>query len=244
MHFLTRWLDASGRGFSLFAWAHCLWLVGALAAVCFLAVLYRRATPSRRNTLLSVLCGSMILLEITKQLLLLATNRYSAEDLPMHLCSLCMFVCLGYARNRTADAGEFLYAVVLPCASGALLFPGWSLLPTGSFLSVHSFLYHILLLGFVVPPLCAGEIDPDIRRLPHVLFLLCLMALQAHTLNVLCGTNFFFLESPGQENPLALLARFPGKIPFVYLPLIAFLWLLMYGGAKLIRQNGKGADRQ
>ena len=44
--------------------------------------------------------------------------------------------------------------------AAALVFPGWSSLPVNSFLSLHSFLYHFLLLGAVILPLSAGEIHP------------------------------------------------------------------------------------
>lgn len=233
MHFFTTYADAlPGAGFSLFDISHILWLMGGGIGISFSAIRYRASDRMARRRILRRTAAALLLSEILRLLLLFFRGLYADEYLPMHLCSLCLWVVLGYALHFSADAGEFLYAVALPCAAAALLFPGWTELPPFGFLSIHSFVYHFLLLDFVLLPLCAGEIQPDFRRLPEIFSLLCLLAVLAHTINFFCQTNFFFLEDPGSENPLAAAARFLSLRHswILFVPTIALTWFSLYGG--------------
>lgn len=233
-------------GFPLLGTAHRLWLAGGTAVLLVLVLRYRSAHAKKRQRILRILAVSMLLLEVLKQTLLLRLGVYTAAYLPMHLCSLGMLAAASFAAHPSADAGEFLFAAVLPGTAAALVFPGWSSLPVNSFLSLHSFLYHFLLLGAVMLPLSAGEIHPDPRRLPDVCRTLFFLSAEAYVLNRVCGTNFFFLADPGRDNPLAAAARHFGETGYLLLfPLLAaLLWLLLYGASAILPQgNGAAASR-
>jgi len=225
----------------LFGTAHCLWLVFG-GIFLFLAVYwYRRGNRKARRKYRMAAAAALLMDEFIKYAVVLFADEAHAEYLPLHLCSLGIFAVLGYARRPSAQTGEFLFAAILPGAAAALLFPGWSILPAASLLSLHSFSFHFLLLAAVLAPLGAGEICPDIRRLPGcAAFLLC-MTLPISVINRRFGTNFFFLSVPGEGNPLSFFEIIWGNPGYLAaLPLLCIgVWAVLYGAvyAAAFRKN-------
>ena len=219
-----------GGGIPLFGQAHLLWLAGGGAFTAFSLRSYRRADAAGRQLRLRALAAALLVDEGLKYAVVLLAGHANAAYLPLHLCSIAMFVCLAYALHPSPEAGEFLYAVCLPGAAAALLFPGWLALPADSLLSVHSFSYHILLLTFILLPLSASEIRPNARRLPGCALALLSMLPPVYAVNCACGTNFFFLSAPGDGNPLAVFESVLGNPGYLAaLPLLCgAVWALLY----------------
>ena len=230
--FFTVYETASG-GILPFGAVHLAWLLAGIVFLSAAAASYRQCGGSgrRRWRWLSGIAAAQILGELTKYAVVLCAGYPDVQYLPLHLCSVCMFASVGYAVRPTEQTGEFLFAVGLPGALAALLFPGWTALPPGSYLSVHSFLFHILLLASVLLPLSAGEIRPDVRRLPGcagtMLFLLPMTA----AVNRHFDTNFFFLTLPGAGNPLAFAAERWGIGGYTAALVLVclLLWTVLYG---------------
>ena len=205
------------------------------AAICaFWSI--KTGTVSERTVRLSafvLLIGSM---SVTSTLVWLSGLDVLRTILPLHLCSLGMFAVLGRAVYPSPEADEFLFAAALPGAAAALIFPGWTALPAESILSVHSFSFHILLAAAAILPLSAGEIRPDVRRLPGCAVMLAAMLPLLDMLNRRFGTNFFFLTEPGEGNPLAALASL-GGIAYAAVPILccAAVWAAMYGAQNFLR---------
>ena len=139
--------------------------------------------------------------------------------------------------------GELLYAVSLPGAAVALLFPGWSDLPPESFLTVHSFTFHLLLAAIPLCLLVSGEVKPDARRLWFCAMFLAVTAVPIWFLDRRWGTNFYFLTYPGTGNPLSWFEEKLGNPGYlVGLPIcIAALWAVMYAAVGTVRAVRKKA---
>ena len=223
--------------FSLWGREHLLWL-GAFCILCAAAIpLYRRmGSRGRRRTLLT-LTGLLLADELAKHLFLLILGEEDVDYLPLHLCSVGLFVCLWYAVHPNRYAGELLFAVSLPGAVMALLFPGWSILPPWSFLSIHSFTFHMLLCLIPLLLLSSGEIAPDPRRLWFCALFLAATGGPIWFLDLRWGTNFYFLSYPGTGNPLVWFEeRFGNPGYQIGLPVCAgILWTLQYVTAGLLR---------
>lgn len=223
--------ETASDGIVLYGTVHLGWLAFGLFFLLAAAVLYRRCGGSGRRRWLSGIAAVQIFGELTKYTVVFLAGYPDVQYLPLHLCSVCMFASVGYAVRPTEETGEFLFAAGLPGALAALLFPGWTALPPGSYLSAHSFFFHILLLASVLLPLASGEIRPDVRRLPGcagtMLFLLPMTA----AVNRRFDTNFFFLALPGAGNPLSFaadrwgIAGYSAALVLVCL----FLWAILYG---------------
>jgi hypothetical integral membrane protein (TIGR02206 family) len=153
----------------------------------------------------------MIALEVWKDITLGLIGAFSIGYLPLHLCSLGMFFALYYAHHPRADGcGQLLYSVFLPGALCALLFPDWTRLPILHFQSLHSFLYHGLLLQVSLMPVVTGRVHPGLRAVPRAFGMLLALALGVGILNGLLNTNYMFLSWPSAGSPLELLGNLPG----------------------------------
>ena len=228
--FVTYQTAKSGDGFTYFCTGHIAWLVAGAAFVALMCVLYRRAGKRLRRGLLVLLASLIVADECAKHVFLLSVGMERVDYLPLHLCSIGLVWCVIYAAHPNKLCGEFLYAVCLPGALAALFFPGWSILPLGSFISIHSFSYHILLAALPLVLLTSGEVRPSLSRLPVCAGILAVMCVPIWFVNERYGTNFFFLNYAGEGNPLSLFERLLGDPWYVVgLPIIAaIVWTLMY----------------
>ena len=167
-----------GDGFSLFGWQHLL-MLAVLGTYTVLSLRWMcRLSEQRLNRLLRVLGGVMLGLEVLKDFILAVIGAFSIGYLPLHLCSLAMFVCLYYgAHPRSNSCGQILYSVCFPGAMCALLFPDWTMLPILHFQSLHSFLYHTLLVQVSLAPVVTGRIRPGIGQVWKSMTFLVLTAL-------------------------------------------------------------------
>lgn len=186
-------LCALGVGIALFVWRCC------------------RMEQSRRLRLLRGVCIFMVVLELLKDLILAVQGAFSVGYLPLHLCSLAMFICLFWAYRPGWDgAGQCLYSLCLSGGVAALVFPDWSRMPLWHFQSLHSFFYHALLVAVPLAAVCSGMVRPRVSKVWKPMVFLLLAAAPVYGLNLLLGTNFMFLRRPVAGTPLVLCARCPG----------------------------------
>ena len=131
--------------------------------------------------------------ELFKMAILIASGNYGVGYLPLHLCSINIFMITIHAYKPSAIVDNFLYTVCIPGAIAAMLFPTWTSLPLGNGMHLHSFTVHTLLALYPIVLSVNGDIRPDIRKLPKSLGLLVLMAIPIYGVNLLLDTNFMFL---------------------------------------------------
>lgn len=216
-------------GFPLFGIIHLSWLV-AITIVCVLAVyFYRRMQSSGQRKFQLVIALFLLAIEVLKIGLLIIIDKFEWGYLPLHLCSINIFIIISHAFKPTKFKAEFLYAVCLPGAAAALLFPGWPTLPLINFLHIHSFIAHTLLLIYPLLLLARG-FKPDYKQLPKFLLLLIVISPILYVLNKLLITNFMFLNHPGKDNPLALFEKWLGNPGYIagFFVLLAIVWAILY----------------
>ena len=191
-----------GVGFAMFDACHMLWLAGfaVLAAVCCLV--YRRLAPVGRKGMRIAMAALIVADELLKMATLLIGGNFSVNYLPLHLCSINLFLIAWHAFRPSKALDNYLYAVCVPAALAALLFPNWTKLPPTSLMHIHSFTFHMLLACYPIMLLAGGDIRPQARYLPKVALLLGCLAAIAGTANHLLGTNFMFLSHATRSNPL------------------------------------------
>ena len=218
------------NGFERFGFGHFLWLfvIGAgLVLGCFA---YRKAPPERRPGFRLLTASAALGLELWRAGLLMSRGQYDLGRLPLHLCSLSIYLCFFHALTGRPGLGQFLYALTLPGAAFALLFPDWAGQPLFGFITVSSFLLHFLLVLYPLMQVAIGELRPEPRRLPGCIGRMLLLALPVYGLNKLWNTNYMFLNLPPAGSPLALFAFLgaPGYL-LGYIPLALGVWAILYG---------------
>ena len=220
---------ADYRAFSLFSATHWAELLGAAAVIFLCAVIYYRCREVTRHQILRAVFVLMLADEFMKQTVLLYTGQWNVTYLPLHLCSINIFVCWYDAIHQSRWSKEILYALCIPGAVVAMLSPSWQRLPVWNLLHLHSYSIHVLLILYPVL-LLAGGFRPQVHHIRWVLAFLCAIATPIFFLNRLLKTNFFFLNDPQGNAITAFFAHCFGERFYLlgFLPVLAAVLLLLY----------------
>ena len=228
----------SENSLGMFSFGHVLWLLAALAAWLIMCRSYKRRASASRARMRRVTAGAALAIELLRSLLLMLAGEYGVGRLPLHLCALAVYISFLHALRGGELTGQFLYAFCMPGAVCALLFTDWSAYPAFRFMSVSSFVLHILLVGYTLMLVAGGDLRPDTRRAPACLGIMLLIAVPVYVFDRLTGTNYMFLNWPSPGSPLewfAFLGR-PGYL-LGYLPLLAAAWAVIYAPFILPRRG-------
>ena len=228
-----------GVGFSMFGGLHILWLLVFLTVTVANAVWYRKMTDRGKEIWRKTVAILLLADELFKVVMLLIGGRYNPSYLPLHLCSINIFIIAIHAWKPTAFLDGFLYTIAIPGALAALIFPSWTSLPLGNFMHWHSFTVHILLALYPIVLAAAGELAPDLRKMGKSLLLLVCMAIPIYGMNILLDTNFMFLMSADKGNPLYVFERLWGNHLLGFPVIIVGVLLVMYGPLLIYRKLKK-----
>lgn len=220
---------ADGVGFAHFGVLHIAWLVAFAIIVLVNCIWYRRLGALGRGRWKKAVGILLIADEIFKVVMLVIGGRYTADYLPLHLCSINIFLIAIHAWKPTKTLGGYLYMVGIPGALAALLFPTWTSLPFGNFMHLHSFTVHILLALYPLVLAIDGETNPRAKDIPRYLALLLGMAIPIYGINLLLDTNFMFLMSADPGNPLYLFEQMWGNHLLGFPVIIVGVLLVMFG---------------
>ena len=228
-----------GVGWSLFSGYHFLWL-GILAFfAAILSIQYKKINAEQRSRWRKAMAAAIVLDEIWKMFWLTVGGRYLPDYLPLHLCSINIILIAIHAWKPGRTLDNFLYAVCIPGAMAAMLFPTWYTLPTLNFMHLHSFTVHILLITYPVMVTVGGDIRPDWRQLPRCILLTLGMAVPIYLFNLAFDTNYMFLMYAEAGNPLLLFEEWFGS-HLIGIPVLGAVFVgLMYGVLYLCRKAGK-----
>ena len=228
-HFMdTTETIADGVGFPYYGALHLAW-IAIFLAVCVGSVLWYKKQGDRNRCIWRKTVAVLLLLdELFKVVMLVIGGRYNASYLPLHLCSINIFVIAFHAWKPSKIAGGYLYTVGIAGALAALLFPSWASLPLLNFMHLHSFTVHILLALYPIVLFAAGELQPQVKEIPKYLLLLLAMAIPIYFVNLLLDTNFMFLMRADEGNPLLVFEQMWGNHLYGFPVIIAGVLIVMY----------------
>ena len=112
-----------GQGFSSFGPVHLAWLAGFVVFAIACSLFYRNSSQARRKHIRWLFAALLLADEAFKIVCLLVGGNYRASYLPLHMCSINIFLIALHALRPTRLVDNFLYAVCIPAALAALLFP-------------------------------------------------------------------------------------------------------------------------
>lgn len=237
----TKFTIEPGHGMGQYSLGHVLWLAGAILTIILLGRVYKGSDEHRRRIIRWVLAALTLIDELYKDIIPIMTGQWDWAFLPLHICSISIFAVALHAITGSDKVAEFLYAVTLPTAIMALVFPNWTaMLPCCNYESIHSFSVHILLV--IYPSmLLFGGFRPSFPRLRYSIIPFGVLTVIAVVANAKLGTNFFFLNGGESGNPLGFLERYVGGWYVLAFPLIAAVcWLPMYLlPRRLSRERGR-----
>lgn len=222
-----------GVGFSHFDRLHLIWLFIFLAVTVFSCIWYRKMGERGRRCWKKTVAVLLLADELFKVIMLVIGDRYLLDYLPLHLCSINIFMITFHAWKPNKTIGGYLYMVGIPGALAALLFPSWTSLPFGNFMHLHSFTVHILLALYPIVLAVTGELDLRARIIPKCILFLVLMAVPIYVVNIICDTNFMFLMYADAGNPLYVFEQMWGSHLLGFPVIIAGVLLVMFGPVEI-----------
>ena len=226
-----------GVGFPQFGALHLVW-IAILAAVIIVNVLwYRRADDAGRSLWNKTVAILLILDELFKMVMLFIGGNYMPQYLPLHLCSVNIFLIAWHAWKPNEMLSNFLYTVCIPGAMAAILFPSWTDLPLLNFMHLHSFTVHILLVLYPLVLAVCGVLKPSVKGIPKCMLLLVALAVIALVANLIFDTNFMFLMEAEKGNPLTLFETWFGNHLIGFPILIAAVLAFMYVPMEIYRKH-------
>jgi len=229
----------AGRGFAHFGGTHIAWLAVFLIIVIANCLWYRRLGEKGRNIWNKTVALLLIADELFKMGFLFIGGNYTWDYLPLHLCSINIFLIALHAWKPSETLGNFLYTICIPGTMAALLFPSWTKLPVLNGMHLHSFTVHILLALYPIVLTVSGQIKPSVKMLPKCMGLLALMAIPILGVNLLLNTNFMFLMEAEPGNPLYWFGQNWGSHLWGFPVIIIAVLVVMYLPVELLRKRKK-----
>lgn len=225
------------NGFSIFDSIHLAWLIFIGLFLIISLLFYRYLTIKNQLQFQRGIFGALLILELTKQLYLYVTNQYSYWSPPLHLCGLGIFIIGWHAYFPNRTTATLLYALTLPGAVIALIFPGWTNDLVGGFLHIHSFVFHALLVAAICPLLTTKQLELRIKDLWRAVIFLLLIVPPIYIYNERFHTNFMFLNRPVSGTPLQWLYDAFGTSGYLLslMVVLGILWIIMYIPVKYLR---------
>ena len=217
-----------GVGFDSFGLCHILWIAAFIALSISVSLIYRKADKRARKHLQRAMALLIVADEIFKMVMLTIGGNYTLSYLPLHLCSINIILISIHVFKPSKTLDTFLYAICIPAAIVALLFPTWTKLPFLNFMHLHSFSVHVLLGLYPIMLTAGGDIKPRARYIPRCLLLLLGMAIPLYFFNNRFGTNFMFLREVDSGNPLYIFEQTFGHHYWGFVVLIPIVLLIMF----------------
>ena len=221
---------ADYRCYPLYGTVHLMELAISLAFIVGVALWYRRSSARTRRRILVGVTALLLLDEAALLLGMELTGQWNWSYLPLHLCSINVFVCLYNTLTDRNWCKEELYALCIPGAALALLCPSWLDVPSWwTLINLHSVSIHALLVLYPTLLVVDGY-RPSPRRIPQVLAFLFGSALPIYFLNKPLGTNFYFLNNPYGNIITSTFTELLGEKYYIlgFLPAIALALAVMY----------------
>lgn len=223
----TKYTVPEGYGHPLFSPVHIATLAFIALLAVSLSLFYRKSSEERRRYIRKIIAVLLIIDELVKDVNALLTGQWNWNLLPLHLCSVNIFIIAYEAFTDSDVAKNYLYGICIPASISAIIFPSWmTVLPYFSLMSMHSWSVHALLFIYPVLLLSGGFIPSwHVFFKAKVIIPFLTFLTFDYFFNYAFGTDFFFLRNGGEDNPLSF---FESILPDgLYLALILILLILM-----------------
>ncbi len=216
---MTFWLEErdlpEGSGFQLWGGAHTAVMIIAALFLTVSVLLFLRSDERKRKIGLRVVAFLLPVLEAAKIIALTIVGRMGIGHLPLHLCSMAIYLYPVAVLTGNAQIRETLTEIglitLLPAAVSAVVFPDWTMYPIWNFYSLHSFLWHTLQVLFPLLCLLNGWCRPSIRHLWRNTAFLIIGAVLIGWFDKRMSCNYWFLRWPAPGTPLQWLYDTFGK---------------------------------
>lgn len=222
-----------GMGWPLFSLPHLCWLAACALSCAAAGFAYSKIKEKGRKIFRVTIAVLLIISHIVDNVYLIATGQWNILHLPLHLCSLSSFLIIIHAflKKENNMLAGLCYAMALPGAVLALATPSWCAMPVWNFSALNSWMFHILMIMYVVI-LLSGGYRPSFVHIRKTIPILLGVIACIFIFNKVANTDFLYMNGGKDVGWVAALADDKAMGMYGYLiifPVImAVLWTAMF----------------
>ena len=235
-----------GLGYGRFSTEHILTLIAAAAIIILLVYWFSKSTDKGRKRFLTVIPLLMVVMECFKDSFLAVSGHFGVGYLPLHLCSLGVFIFLLYLASKTdkwkSVFSEIALTLILPGSIAALLFPDWAhLYPVFNFMNLYGYAWHTLLVVYPLLMMKNGDSDLSIRHFHYDCLFLLVVVPPVYLFDKRFDCNYMFVNRPPKGTPLELVYNITGDTWYLlgYVVFAVLVILVIYTVISIFKK-GKG----
>lgn len=232
----------SDMGVETFSLAHIVVLSLSAIIIYFIIQLYRKQADFGRRNIKMTIVSLLIMLYFSRWIWCAFFGDFSFFInllLPLHLCSVSaiMGTAAVFSNNRLLQ--EFIYGISLPGGLVAMANPNLGPYPLLSFNFVEYTLTHLLLILLPLLFVFGDGFRPDIKSLPHSIYLAAPFIGIAFLVNQTIGSNYMFLNQIETGTILVLFDKWLGTPGYLIAVLgsIFIVWAILYAPWEISRRR-------
>lgn len=236
-------------GFSMFGMCHLLWMIG-IGIFSWWTGRFFSFAPKQKVCCLKHRIGIVLpVLDLLRSVVLIVTGHFTPDEYPLHLCNMAVWIASMYLWTGNRFVGVVYVLLCLPAAALAVVFPGWLIYPFWNFMHIQSFIYHGVVVAVGWGIVRSGELLPTWKEMwkPLVFGLGGYVVLTK--VNSLLNSNFWFLNLPSYESPLAWIYLRAGEDGylighFLFCVFVVVVWRVLLEGIERKIVKKKSNDGQ
>ncbi len=219
--------DFSGGPFQLFSSSHLLALLFFVCLNAIIILFRRRFTASVQTALRYCMAVILVLNEIVWHIWNLTTGQWTIQTmLPLHLCSVLVWLSAYMLITRNDRIYEFAYLLGIAGALQAMLTPDLGIYAFPHFRYFQVFISHGLIITSAVYMTAVEGFRPQPRSVLRVFVASNIYLVAVTALNFLIGSNYLFTaHKPITASLLDVLPPWPWYLLIIELLGMAFVGL-------------------
>ena len=239
-----------GCGYEHFSKEHLIWIAITFGMVFVIANLCRMLRKringvQKCNVILGILATTALALEIGKLYIAVRAGADITKNLPLHLCSLSMFVNPIYLMVRNSRFGKYFaeitVALLLPGEIIGVIIPNWNSYPGFSYMNGVGFLTHGIGIAFSVCLIIIGFM-PTIKNFKAVPAFVFVVLEAIFVYDITYKHNYAFLSHGPKGTPLQKIEAVIGRDYYrmlypMALITLAFVMHFVIKGIALLRRR-------
>ncbi|WP_161525957.1 TIGR02206 family membrane protein [Trichococcus alkaliphilus] len=232
----------SGMGVETFSSAHIIVLILFFIITLLVIQIYRKQTVFGRRSIKMTIVTLLIMLYFSRWIWCAFFGDFSfflSLLLPLHLCSVSAIMGTAAVFSNKHLFQEFIYGISLPGGLVAMSNPNLGPYPLLSFNFLEYTLTHTLLILLPLLFVFGDGFRPDIKSLPHSLYLAAPFVGIAFWVNQTIGSNYMFLNRIEKGTLLVLFDKWLGTPGYLIAVLgsIVIVWAVLYAPFEISRRR-------
>ncbi|MBR0385319.1 MAG: YwaF family protein [Erysipelotrichaceae bacterium] len=191
-----------GCGYGQFTRTHFFLMAATGLLIAVITCLYKDADQTQRLIILRSIGATLLASDIIKMIVIGVSDVKLSYYLPLEPCSFATYaiICDSIIPNNDF-LPEVLLTLFMPAAIMAIIVPTTQPLPVFNFFTIHQFLFHGLIVAYVIARFASGEIPISLAGVWRSIPRICVLVITMYIFDTVFDRDYMFLRDP-YGNPL------------------------------------------